>query len=278
MENHSILPQGADEIRLVEERILALSGTVLTVAEWLNLMAAAGTALPRQNGKQKNPSDVDLMALRDKPQMRLFAALLRAIGAEGTYNNNRRYTLLEWARLVERFAELSVYVVPPARLEYAADLCQHAIRAATKTPWESILLMNALSEVDIRVVRQLVSAQVLNEWSEILEGTIKENCEIGEDIEARSDDLDLPSESDEPSLRDKYDQWSSESEETIAAATGFYGWSGRQEPADLSQLRELTSRVDRPPYPDTSDEDDREYGRSTSPSSYWTLERMFEDL
>jgi len=182
MEEHRISPIGSDETTLVEGRILALSRTVMTPADWLNLLSAAEAVLPRRNGKRAKASDLNLIGLRSQPHMVLFAAILQAMGSEETYRTNRRYQLRDWLRITLAFADVSLYVVPPARLRYAVDLCFAAIKA--KVPMDSIVLVNALSEVDIRVVRQLVSAQNISQWSAVLAWSLKEKCEAGDGIQA----------------------------------------------------------------------------------------------
>ena len=268
MEEHYLLPKGIDETKLVEDRILELSSIVLTPAEWLNLLSAAEAVLPRQKGKRVKPADLDLSALRSQPYMVLFAAVLRAVGTERTFKANRRYQLGDWIRIALSFADISLYVVPPARLDYAVDLCQAAMNA--KNPMDAILLINVLSEIDIRVVRQLVAAQKIGEWSAVLIGRLEEQCERGDDIQAHNDD--------EPYTPDEYEEWLTESQTLVEIASVFYKWSGREEPDDVPRLRHLVEHVDRPPEPYAPEDEDREYSGPSDPSSYWTLERMFEDL
>lgn len=269
MEEHRILPKGADETKLVEDRILKLSRNVITPAEWLNMLFAAETVLPRQNGKRVKPFDLNLIELRSQPHMILFAAILQGVGSEDTYRTNRRYQLRDWLRITLSFAELSLYVVPPARLNYAVDLCLEAIRA--KEPMDSVVLVNALSAVDIRVVRQLVSAQNIGQWSAVVTARLGESCDAGDEIQANND-------SGDPSDPDDYEHWLTESQTLVKVASDFFDWSGREEPEALGRLMSLVNSVDRPPDPDGPEEEEQEHGGSSSPSSYWTLERMFEDL
>ena len=269
MEEHYVFPKGSDETKLVVGRILELSRNVITPADWLNLLSAAETVLPRRNGKLVKPSDLDLIALRSQPHMALFAAVLQAVGSEETYRANRRYQLRDWLRIARSFADLSLYVVPPAMLGYAVDLCLFAIKA--KAPMDSIVTVNALSLVDTRVVRQLVSEVNLDKWSCALIERLEEVCGTGDEIQANNDGED-------PFDPDVYENWLTESKTLVRDASEFYEWSAREEPEKLSLLRSLVDSVDRPPDPDVPEDEDREYGYISSPSSYWTLERMFEDL
>ena len=132
MEDHHILPTNPREITLIEDRILKFSTTVVTVADWTNLMAAGEAVLPRREGRRLPASNLDLVKLSSEPQMHLFGAILRAVGAPDTFRTNRRYSLLEWAGIVRRFSELSLYTLPPAPLGYAVDLCRSAISAASR--------------------------------------------------------------------------------------------------------------------------------------------------
>ena len=200
--------------------------------------------------------------------MILFAAILQAVGSEDTYRTNRRYQLRDWLRITLSFAELSLYVVPPARLDYAVDLCLAGIRA--KEPMDSVVLVNALSEVDIRVVRQLVSAQNIGQWSAVVTARLDESCNAGDEIQANNDS--------DPNHPDEYEQWLTESQTHVKVASDFFDWSGREEPEALGRLMSLVNSVDRPPDPDRPEDEEQEHGGSSSPSSYWTLERMFEDL
>jgi hypothetical protein len=201
--------------------------------------------------------------------MVLFAAILQAMGSEETYRANRRYQLRDWLRITLAFADLSLYVIPPARLNYAVDLCFAAIKA--KAPMDSIVLVNALSEVEIGVVRQLVSAQTISQWSAVLAGSLNEKCEAGDEIQAGND-------MGEPYDPDDYEHWLTESQTLVKVAVDFCEWSACEEPEELPRLRSLVDRVDRPPDPEVPEDEEREHGRLSSPSSYWTLERMFEDL
>ncbi len=193
--------------------------------------------------------------------MRLLEAILRAGGAPDTFSTNRRYSLLEWAGIVRRFSELSLYTLPPAPLGYAVVLCGAAIN--TVQPMQSISLINALSEVEPRVVRQLVSAQKIAEWSTVILSSIREQSESGEAIQYGNDHR-------EPVSPDDYEEWSNESERMIQRATEFYEWSGGEESEALLDLRQLHESVERPPHPDEYEADEPEQSPSFSSSTYWT--------
>jgi len=273
MDEHYVLPKGSDETALVERRILALSSSVLTPAEWLNLLSAAETVLPRKDGKRLKPSDIDLVKLGSQPHMVLFRAILKALGSENTHKANRRYQLSDWTKIVSRFADLSMYVVPPSRLDYAVELCSAAISA--ESMMGGIRLVNALSAVDIRVVRQLVPRQKIKEWLAVLTGRLEDECATGDEIQTYNDDepFDPHAFSDCPN----YEDWLSTSENAIDATTDFCDWSDCEQPEELSQLKRLLNTVDTP-TDRSAPEEDREYVRVASPSAYWSLERMFEDL
>src|ERR1039458_9488848 len=140
MEEHLILPKTPEKTKLVADRILALSRTVVTPADWLNLLSAAESVLPRNKGKVPLPSEIDLVALASEPHMMLLATILRAVGSSETYRANRRYRLRDWLRIVVKFANLSMYVVPPAQLNYSVDLCMATLGA--KEQMDSIVLLN----------------------------------------------------------------------------------------------------------------------------------------
>lgn len=266
---HGISPRDRDETKLVERKILELSAVVVPPADWLNLLSAAESVLPKRNGKLVRPSDLNLMALRSEDSMILFAAILQAVGAETTYRTNRRYDMQAWVRIALRFADLSLYVVPPARLNYAVELCMAA--TSSQVNMDSLRLVNALSVVDIGVVRQLVSEQKIGEWSELIVSRLQERCEGGDDIQEHSDREEFY----DP---DDYEEWLTESRSLLEAARGFFEWSGGDEPDELSRLTYLVDTVEKPPDPDIPPYEERESYRPASPSSFWTLERMFEDL
>jgi hypothetical protein len=116
-----------------------------------------------------------------------------------------------------------------------------------------------------------VSAQKIGEWSVVLIRRLKKECERGEDIEVQND-------GDEPYDPDDYEEWVSESQTLVEITTDFSEWSGWDEPEELLRLRHLIDSVERPPDLDVPGDEVREYSGPSSPSSYWTLERMFEDL
>ena len=269
MEEHYVLPKGTDESKLVEERIRGLSNAVLTAEEWLSLLAAAETLLPHNGRRRVRASDLDLDSLGRKPRMRLFRAVLDAVGAADTYNASRRYVLRDWLAIVRTFSTLSLYVVPPPSLGYAVNLCKSAMDS--KETMTSISIISVLSEIDIRVVRQLVSGEKLDEWSVSLGERLSEQRREGEDIQSRDDDVD-------PYPPDDYDDWLAASERVISIADDFYRWSGRKELDDLGNLKDLIENVDRPSEPEEDEHNESRYVRATSPANYWTLERMFEDL
>jgi len=269
VDDHFVRPTNAEESKLVEDRILGLTDAVLTPDEWLGLLSAAETLLPRKRGKLVAASDLDLASLGARPSMSLYRAILLAVGARGTYNANQRYRLSDWVAIARNFSVLSMYVVPPPGLAYAVQLCRAAIAASDVL--DSVLVVNILSEIDIRVVRQLVSAKKMEEWSDSLTDRLREKCGEGEDIERSNDDRD----SYDP---DRYDDWLAGAERLIPIARDFYQWSGLQEPAELRDLGHLTDVVEKPRDPEPDDLDDSEYVRDPGPSNYWTLEKIFEDL
>ena len=269
MNEHYIIPQGPEELASTENRILQLPSIVLQSSEWLNVMVAAETVLPRREGKRLEAAELNLRALMSRPQMRLFAAILGAAGKRATYATNKRYRISEWTSIVERFAYLSLYVVPPAQLEYSGDLCSLALNE--KYTRAAIRLVNVVSEIEPRIVRQLVSRGKIKMWSAELEAILKEKCSDGEDIDAANS-------SDEPHSPDDYYEWRSASEAIVELAYKFYGWTDENAPDELGRLDHFIKNVERPPDPESPDDGDRAYIRESSESSYWTLERMFEDL
>ena len=60
MGEHFIRPEGPAELDLVERRILALSGQIVTATDLLSLMAAAETILPRAGRRRIQARDLDL--------------------------------------------------------------------------------------------------------------------------------------------------------------------------------------------------------------------------
>jgi hypothetical protein len=263
MGDHSIRPEGPAELDLVEGRILALSAQVVTAADWLSLMAAAETVLPRAGGKRIQARDLDLVGLQNEPKMRLVAAILNSVASENTYKTNRRYSVQDWAQIATQFAELSLYLLPPARLEFAVELCRDAI--AEKSPMRAILLANALSEIDIRVLRQSIPIGVIKSWSDELIEELGDKCSVES----------IDEESWQP---DEYDEWLKESKRLVSVAGKFYRWCVVKEPDDLIRLSALMTTVERPPEPDVSQDEEQEVSQVPAASSYWTFERMFEDL
>jgi len=137
-------------------------------------------------------------------------------------------------------------------------------------PPQSISLINALSEVEPRVVRQLVSTQKMAEWSTLILSSTKEQSESGEAIQYGNDHR-------EPVSPDDYEEWSNESERIVERATQFYEWSGGQEPEALNDLRQLLESVERPADPEDDQAEEPKQPSSVSSSSFWTLEKIFED-
>jgi hypothetical protein len=136
---------------------------------------------------------------------------------------------------------------------------------------EAISLINAVSDVEPRVVRQLVSAQKIAEWSTAILSKITEKCEFGEGIQYGNDN-------DEPLPPEDYEEWSTDSSRVVERAAQFYEWSGGEEPEALHNLRHLLDSVERPPDPEDDEPEEPERSSGVSSSDYWTLEKMFEDL
>ena len=264
MGEHFIRPEGLAEVDLVKSRILMLSAQVVTATDWLSLLAAAETILPRAGSRRIQARDLDLVALRKEPKMRLFAAILDSLGSENTYKTNSRYSVQDWTKIISKFSELSLYLLPPARLDFAVELCRDAV--ADKFQMGAILLANALSEIDLRVLHQLVPMRTIERWSSALIEELSDKCSVGDSIDQ---------ESWQP---DEYDEWLKESNRLVFIAGAFYRWCGVEEPEEMIRLGELMVVVERPVEPDVFLDEDHEVSRIPTASNYWTFERMFEDL
>ncbi len=269
LHDHFVAPQGTEETDILEQRILRLSTSVLTVAEWLALLAAAETLLPRRSRGLVPPVELDLIDLRSRSWMRLFAAVICAVASKETYRSNRRYGLSDWTAIVLKFSKLSMYVVPAASLSYAVELCLTALRSGSAEA--AIRCVNALYTVDPRTVSQLVRTPKITEWSEWIQDTLEKLCSQAEEFRAASD-------AGEPYDADDYDGWREECRDIEEVATAFYGWSRVSESAKLSDLRLLIQITIRPPDRSYGDDDEQIDPGAATPSEYWTLERIFEDL
>ncbi len=261
---HHIAAQTIEERALVAERIKGLSKTVMTAWEWHTLLTAAETLLPRRDGKRLNPVELDLAALGNQPRMQLFAGILHALAHEDTYQHNRRYATTDWTRILESFDDLSLYLLPPPTLSYGPALCALAMKDAPLL--SSIRLANALSRMDIRVLHQRIRHQHLEDWNDAIVEVLRESIGVGEHI--RTDDDVTP---------DEYDDWRSQTKGVTKIADDFYEWSKHDRPDDLEELEQLISIVERPEPPDEDEPDIPSTAEERDPS-YWTLERIFEDL
>lgn len=69
--------------------------------------------------------------------------------------------------------------------------------------------------------------------------------------------------------------WYADADVLVKLARGFYSWAPFQTPDEIGILDELMNNAVLPPDPDWEDDHDR---HDDSPESYWSIERMFEDL
>jgi hypothetical protein len=76
------------------------------------------------------------------------------------------------------------------------------------------------------------------------------------------------------SIDSDYDDWYSDADGLVMLAREFYTWAPFPIPDELEKLEALMNSVQPPPEP----EPDYDDWHSGSGGSYWTIERMFEDL
>ena len=69
--------------------------------------------------------------------------------------------------------------------------------------------------------------------------------------------------------------WYADADLLVNLARGFYSWAPFQTPDEIGILEELMINAVFPCEPDWDDDHER---HGDSPASYWTIERMFEDL
>jgi hypothetical protein len=262
--NHNISTQSPEEFALLIQRIRNLSTAVMTASEWQSILTAAETLLPRRDGKRRSPVELDLSSLNQQPRMQLFDAVLTAFAHEDTYKHNRRYSPNDWTRILESFADLSLYLLPPPILSYGPALCTLAIKEAPTL--SAIHLANALGRIDPRVLRQRIRHQDLENWSDAIVEVLRESIGIGEHTKADSD-----------ATPDDYDDWRSHTRAVLRIADDFYEWAKLDPPEELQDLDRLLSTVQRPEAPEEQ-EPDLPTTADERDSAYWTLERIFEDL
>lgn len=254
---------------MVVTRLGELQGRVLRPQDWQSLLSAARLLLPRlPDGKLLQPAEANLVANSKSPTGKTLSSLVNAFSSLQTYLANRRYSLHTWMGLLRDFYILSEYLIPVPRLQYGSEVLRDARKQGETYFWQ---IASVIEPNEPIYVRQAVKDTDIELWSKSSIKRLKALCSKGERL------LELV-ENDEPVDRDEYEIWEDSSREAISAATEFFRAFRRPRPAAIDRLRTLVREI---PPPVDEDEVDKSNDDDAIPfegSSYWTVDRIFEDL
>lgn len=296
-DDHLLLPKNDEELTILLDRLKEVSSGPLSVNDWQALLSAADLLVPREPSKGRAsfenlspklqnmlspsdwahlrsatrtrvpPSQIDLGSFRQSPQGLVLEAVLRAFGSYQTLERNQRYDPNAWANLLEKYYDLTAYLIPPPRAEFVYGLAQ---KLPQMKPKDAIHLAAIISRSEPVIISQVVTGRLLRSWNDYIIETVQNLIRNGEDLSQPQDDEDEPC----PDT-DEYSTWFDEVEGAMTLAEEFYEWSRLERPDEIGELEQLKESVELPSEPDQNEDDD---DRRTPPQAYWTIERMFEDL
>lgn len=267
-----ILVLKEEELSVLVQRIAQVCGGPLPADDWSAILSAADLLLPRASERARiPPAEADLVSFNASPQGRLLQAVVGAFASAKTLDANRRYALGAWASLLKKCYDLVIYLTPPPHVDIAPRLAR---RLTTAAPSDAIPLATVIQATEPIVIRQAVSAGVLQSWDQYLTDEVAQSVKTGEQFPDWDDPWYDPD--NYYDYEHEYATWESNADEVLTTADGFYRWALLEAPQQLENLRALTRDLVPPPEPDLEAHDDDRADRFRE--EYWTIERMFHDL
>ena len=219
-DDHVLTLKSEEEISILIQRLTEVSSSTLIPGDWYAILAAADLLLPRissptrkptktgsgilpQGSSQtitaptrhllprsasKNkipPSEVDdLPRFKDSCQGKIIETILKAFGSSATFERNQRYHLAEWTRLLEKYYELAVYIVPCPRLEFLPTLLKIAKDAEPK---DGIAFATLVQRFDPLIIAQTLPIQILASWDTYIKDELERLIDTGNSFPTREE-------------------------------------------------------------------------------------------
>ncbi len=279
---HAVVPENEVELEVLLDRVGLVCRGVRTLKEWEQILTAADWLIPRRKMEKRRkgivfgpragdavfvareivqklaPGELAIEEFARTDGGRILASILQGFATRQTFENGQRFREGDWTRLMTRFYDLSCYLATPL----VPCFTSHLIEKANVPSISSITLVNVIARFEPMVMRQKISKKAAEGWEQILESTLVELIEVGAQFEEGEDPQD-------------FDEWHSDAEACIAAASEFCSWRQIEEIEGTRALQRLYDTVE---APEQHNQDDEEYSWPRGQEDYWTVERIFEDL
>jgi hypothetical protein len=218
--SHVLTLNSEEEISILTQRITEVSSGTLIQSDWYAILAAADLLLPRissptgkptktgsgilsQGSSQTIPSAIEHLLLRsasknkippsevdDLPrfkesrQGKIIETILKAFGCSETFERNQRYHLTEWTRLLEKYYELAVYIMPCPRLEFLPTLLKIAKDAEPKN---GIAFATLVQRFDSLIIAQTLPMQTMISWDTYIKDELESLIDTGNNYPIREE-------------------------------------------------------------------------------------------
>jgi hypothetical protein len=170
---HTLWPQNDEEIELFLGRIEEVTRYSLSKNEWLSLLNAADTLVPRERGRRQTRkgwwtvgsyktelAGERLAAFSASREGRVLAAITHAFGKREARKNNQRLSIDEWFVLLEAYYECAPFCLPFARPEFLVEIVGMGVAQSAE---QAVKWVSLVAPYEPRVVKQILDPRALLE-------------------------------------------------------------------------------------------------------------------
>jgi len=261
---HLISLHNSEQFDLLLDRIGHFSDSTLSEDEWNALLSSLSLIISFQEiDDLESISRAELREFTQSDPGKIVEITLNALGSATTYDNCRRFSLSVWINLLLKFYSLSVFIIPPPRVNYLHEILND--KKFSVYPEIGFKFLKLLKENEPLHYGQYQSFEKIKLINKSIHKKIDELIVMGSEIYKCDPDCFDYSE---------YYEWESDSRSSIDFFDEFYDWSKIKKPNDkILNLETLLAEIN--PL-EEDEEDDEDYERIDE--EYWTIERLFEDL